>query len=117
MESLSFRAVPKQANEFVCASMGANDLVQPNSAFIHAIGLKPGDYVKMALDGTSIVWSPRSNVSLYGDTAQVAVCDVYKPRIERGQADCGPGTKGYSDFRKLLEDKDAPPEFDRVCPD
>jgi predicted dehydrogenase len=40
------------------------------------------------------------------DTALVAVADVHKPRIERGQSDCGTGTKGYSDFRKLLEDKD-----------
>lgn len=40
------------------------------------------------------------------DAALVAVSDVYQPRIERGQADCGPGTKGYHDFRKLLDDKD-----------
>src|SRR5574342_880410 len=39
------------------------------------------------------------------DAALVAVADVHKPRIERGQSDCGPGTKGYSDFRKLLDDK------------
>jgi predicted dehydrogenase len=40
------------------------------------------------------------------DAALVAVCDVHKPRVEQGKADCGPDTKGYSDFRKLLEDKD-----------
>jgi predicted dehydrogenase len=40
------------------------------------------------------------------DAALVAVCDVYQPRVERGQANCGPGTKGYADFRKLLEDND-----------
>lgn len=34
-----------------------------------------------------------------------AVCDVYKPRVERAQADCGSNPKGYGDFRKLLEDK------------
>jgi predicted dehydrogenase len=36
----------------------------------------------------------------------VAVSDIYDPRIERGQADCGgPQVKGYKDFRKLLDDK------------
>ena len=40
------------------------------------------------------------------DTDLVAVSDVYQPRLERGQADCGPNTKAYRDFRKLLEDKD-----------
>ncbi len=40
------------------------------------------------------------------DAALVAVSDVHGPRLERGQADCGSGTKAYPDFRKLLEDKD-----------
>src|SRR5437868_1313575 len=36
----------------------------------------------------------------------VAVSDIYDPRIERGQADCGGSSvKGYKDFRKLLDDK------------
>jgi len=35
----------------------------------------------------------------------VAVCDVHRPRVERGQADCGPGARGFHDFRKLLEEK------------
>jgi predicted dehydrogenase len=39
------------------------------------------------------------------DAELAAVCDAYQPRIERGQADCGPNTRGYSDFRKLLDDK------------
>jgi predicted dehydrogenase len=40
------------------------------------------------------------------DAALTAVSDVYEPRIERGIADCGSGTKGYKDFRKMLDDKD-----------
>ena len=36
----------------------------------------------------------------------VAVSDIYDPRIERGQADCGgPHVKGYKDFRKMYDDK------------
>ncbi len=61
-------------NEFVCVSSssnGAHDLVQPQSAFIHSVGLRPTDYAAMAKDSTALIWSPRSNIALYGDTAVV----------------------------------------------
>ncbi len=61
-------------NEFLCLSSSANggqDLVQSQSAFIHAVGLKPADYAAMAQKGTALIWSPRSNITLYGDTAVV----------------------------------------------
>lgn len=63
-------------NEFVCLSSsegGGQDLVQEQSSFVHAVPLSPAQYAAMARDGTAVVWSPRSNVALYGDTAQVAV--------------------------------------------
>ena len=38
---------------------------------------------------------------------RVAVCDVYKPRVEEGLAYLeSPNAKGYSDFRKMYENKD-----------
>ena len=38
---------------------------------------------------------------------RVALCDVYKPRLEEGLAYLeSPHAKGYSDFRKLYENKD-----------
>ena len=40
------------------------------------------------------------------DTDLAAMCDVYQPRLEQGVAACGGHAKGYSDFRKLLDDKD-----------
>src|SRR5262249_15916596 len=64
-------------NEFLCVSApaggggGGQDLAQPQSAFIHSVGLLPGDYALMSGDGVSLIWSPRSNVRLYGNTAQV----------------------------------------------
>ena len=37
----------------------------------------------------------------------MALCDVYKPRVEEGLALHGESQrKGYSDFRKMYEDKD-----------
>ena len=58
-------------NEFLCMRTGANDLVQAQSAFIHGVALLPPDIAEMAADGTALIWSPRSNITLYGDTARV----------------------------------------------
>ncbi len=58
-------------NEFLCVREGEHDLVQPQSAFVHGVGLLPADIALMAARGTSLIWSPRSNVTLYGDTARV----------------------------------------------
>ena len=60
-------------NEFLCVSQpgSANDLTQPQSAFIHSVGLQPPDYSLMAQESTALVWSPRSNIRLYGNTAVV----------------------------------------------
>ena len=61
-------------NEFLCESSSANggqNLCVAQSAFIHGIGLTPADYALMAAQGTKLIWSARTNVSLYGDTARV----------------------------------------------
>ncbi|HEX6837984.1 MAG TPA: thrombospondin type 3 repeat-containing protein, partial [Polyangia bacterium] len=62
-------------NEFLCLSgaMGGVDITAPRSSFVHSVGLLPADYKKMAETRTSLVWSPRSNVRLYGNTAEVTV--------------------------------------------
>jgi predicted dehydrogenase len=39
------------------------------------------------------------------DADLVALSDTYQPRLEQGVQTLGPQAKGYSDFRKLLDDK------------
>ena len=66
--------LPEARNEFVCLSSSANggqDLVQPQSSFRHAIGVTAADLAAMATDGTGLIWSPRSNIALYGDTTRI----------------------------------------------
>ncbi len=42
----------------------------------------------------------------FPDVDRVAMCDVYKPRVAEGLAYMeSPNAKGYSDFRKMLDDK------------
>jgi imidazolonepropionase-like amidohydrolase len=63
-------------NEFHCVSSsmgGGQELLTPRTGIVHGIGLHASDIGLMALKGTGLIWSPRSNVSLYGDTASVPV--------------------------------------------
>ncbi|MBW2456097.1 MAG: DUF4215 domain-containing protein, partial [Deltaproteobacteria bacterium] len=74
-------------NEFICTSSadgGGQDLLEPQSAYIHGIGLTPLDYAQMADQGTTLIWSARSNVTLYGDTAVVTLADRLGVRIALG---------------------------------
>jgi cysteine-rich repeat protein len=59
-------------NEFVCTSAaGGVGILGPRTALVHGVGLKAPDVALVAQTGTSLVWSPRSNISLYGDTAAI----------------------------------------------
>ncbi|RKH56660.1 amidohydrolase family protein [Corallococcus aberystwythensis] len=58
-------------NEFRCLSTGTGNVLFPRSAVIHGVGLTAREISEMAAHGTGLVWSPRSNISLYGDTAMV----------------------------------------------
>ncbi len=58
-------------NELVCADSMTAGLITANTAVIHAVGTNAKDVAAIATAGASVVWSPRSNVSLYGDTMPV----------------------------------------------
>jgi hypothetical protein len=73
-------------NEFLCLNdaMLSNDVIEHNSALIHGVGLRPQDLASIALDGAMLVWSPRTNVTLYGDTARVTTFDALRIPIALG---------------------------------
>ncbi len=63
-------------NELRCVSSttnGGHDLLSPRTSIVHGVALKAPDIGMLAATGTSLIWSPRSNISLYGDTALVPV--------------------------------------------
>ncbi|MCC7382395.1 MAG: amidohydrolase family protein [Deltaproteobacteria bacterium] len=63
-------------NEFLCLSglqSGGSDIITAKTAIIHGIGLITTDYQELAREQTSLIWSPRSNIDLYGHTAQVTI--------------------------------------------
>jgi cytosine/adenosine deaminase-related metal-dependent hydrolase len=75
-------------NEFVCTSsmsvQDAHDLVEPQTAIVHAVAVTADDIALMRADQTSVIWSPRSNISLYGDTARVSLIDALGVQISLG---------------------------------
>jgi large repetitive protein len=62
-------------NEFLCLSGQSvgHDVLTGHTAIIHGVGVTAKDVALMAERGTGLIWSPRSNESLYGDTAQVSL--------------------------------------------
>ncbi len=59
-------------NEFLCLTgqkEGGKDLLNEKAALIHGVGLNAADIYLMAQRHMSLVWSPRTNISLYGNTA------------------------------------------------
>ena len=65
---------PEAANEFSCLSTtggGARDLTETNTSIIHGIGMTASDIRELAANGGHLVWSPRTNISLYGQTADI----------------------------------------------
>ncbi|MEW5851608.1 MAG: amidohydrolase family protein [Myxococcota bacterium] len=74
-------------NEFLCVSStdnGGQDLVTDKTALIHGVGLRAVDLAIMGAEGTGLIWSPRSNVSLYGHTAQVTLARALGVEIALG---------------------------------
>lgn len=63
-------------NEFACLSSTARegvDIVDDKFVMIHGVALDAYDGNTLAEDGASVIWSPRSNISLYGNTAQISM--------------------------------------------
>lgn len=58
-------------NEVLCLSRATTDLMFSRAAWVHGIGLTAGDIRDFSRRQTKLIWSPRSNMALYGDTARV----------------------------------------------
>ncbi len=80
-------------NEFSCMSSATYDvtgptvshqLLEPQSAFVQNIALTAADWALMATQRSSLIWSPRSNIALYGNTAAVTLAARSGVRIALG---------------------------------
>lgn len=74
-------------NEYRClsdASASGVDLVEVNTSIVHGVGLNADDIADFAANGAKLIWSPRSNVSLYGMTARIPVFRRFGVTIAMG---------------------------------
>jgi cytosine/adenosine deaminase-related metal-dependent hydrolase len=62
-------ADPQSRTEF--GLLESRGLLTGRTAIIHGIALGKEEFAKMAAAGAALVWSPRSNMALYGETADV----------------------------------------------
>lgn len=62
-------------NEMFCTQTGNLDIIEPQTGVIHAVGVRPDDVLEMRNELATLIWSPRSNVDLYGNTAPVTLFD------------------------------------------
>lgn len=74
-------------NEFLCVSgqrQDGVDVTMQNGTFIHAVGINANDAAEMAASGTGVNWSARSNISLYGITADIVMLKNIGVRLSLG---------------------------------
>ncbi|MBM65516.1 MAG: hypothetical protein CMH55_04700 [Myxococcales bacterium] len=62
-------------NEFLCLTNGREGAANAldGAAIIHGVGLTADDFQTMYRLQMGLIWSPRSNISLYGDTASIGL--------------------------------------------
>lgn len=68
----------RAANEIRCLTGRASDAVDVANmpaAFIHFIAATADDVIFVRDNDISVIWSPRSNIALYGQTANVSLMD------------------------------------------
>ena len=49
----------------------AHGYLRAGNNIIHGVGLRAGQFAQMAAAGVGLIWSPRSNVELYGRTTEI----------------------------------------------
>lgn len=60
------------AREFAMLDKGGDGFLRPGVSVIHGVAFNAADFKKMAKAGVGLIWSPRSNIELYGATADVS---------------------------------------------
>jgi cytosine/adenosine deaminase-related metal-dependent hydrolase len=100
------------AREF--AMLKGRGLLRPGVSLIHGVAISPEGFAEMAATGVGLVWSPRSNVELYGDTANVAAAKAAGVTIALAP-DWSPtgsvGTLGELNYASLWNQTQAKPPF------
>ncbi|HSO32421.1 MAG TPA: thrombospondin type 3 repeat-containing protein [Labilithrix sp.] len=93
--------------EFLCQSDDADpthQLLAKQTAIIHGIGVNAPDIAKLHPAQTALIWSPRSNIDLYGNTASVVLYDNLGVQIALGTDWLPSGSMNMSRELKCADD-------------
>ena len=74
-------------NEFLCLAgigNGGADLMAANTAVVAGVALVLSDIRTLGATGASLIWTPRHQIQLYGNTAQVVAMDYAGVNIALG---------------------------------
>ncbi len=72
-------------NELTClAGESGSNLIRENTSIIHGIAVDARDVALIADRGSTLVWSPRTNIDLYGNTAPVSLYKRFDVPIALG---------------------------------
>lgn len=72
-------------NELLClAGDSGSNLIRENTSIIHGIAVNARDVALIADRGANLVWSPRTNIDLYGNTAPVPLYKRFGVPISLG---------------------------------
>ena len=92
----------------------ARGLLRPGVSLIHAVAIKPEGFAAMAAHDVGFIWSPRSNIELYGDTANVAAAKAAGVRMALAP-DWSPtgsaGLLGELNYASMWNQTQKPPLF------
>ncbi len=88
------------------AFLGAAGAAMTAASYRRVLGAN--DRIGIGVVGFGLIGKQHiADLKKFADVDLVGVCDVYKPRVEEGVAFTGnPAAKGYSDFRRMYENKD-----------
>ena len=96
------------------AMLKGRGLLRPGVSLIHGVAITPEGFAEMAAAGVGLVWSPRSNVELYGDTANVAAAKAAGVHIALAP-DWSPtgsvGLLGELNYASMWNQTQTPPPF------
>ena len=90
------------AREF--AMLKGRGLLRPGVSLIHGVAITPEGFAEMAAAGVGLIWSPRSNVELYGDTANVAAAKAAGVQIALAPDWSPTGSDGLAGRTELCVD-------------
>jgi imidazolonepropionase-like amidohydrolase len=72
-------------NELTCTTTGPYEyMIEPQTAIVHAMSVTPTEAAGIFAERAWVIWSPRSNVTLYGNTAPVTLLDTLGVGIALG---------------------------------